>query len=135
MILFIIEKLYKYKEEENLKIYSFFVFKRGTIFMKTKGGVTHCLAIQSITDCALADESMVILDPMKGELTEYISGRLKQLGYNVVTLYSKNPEKLSSSNLLPSVINESKKDNLAKEKIKVSDICESIVDESKDKKI
>ena len=85
--------------------------------MKTKGGITHCLAIQSIMDCALADEPMVILEPIKGELTEYISGRLKQLDYNVVTLNSKNPEKSLSSNLLPSVINESKKDNLAKEKI------------------
>ena len=85
--------------------------------MKTKGGITHCLAIQSIMDCALADEPMVILEPMKGELTDYISDRLKQLDYNVVTLNSKNLEK-SSSNLLPSVINESKKDILAKEKIK-----------------
>ena len=118
MILFIIEKLYKYKEEENFKFSSLFVFKRGAIFMKTKGGITHCLAIQSIMDCALADEPMVILEPIKGELTEYISGRLKQLDYNVVTLNSKNPEKSLSSNLLPSVINESKKDNLAKEKIK-----------------
>ena len=79
--------------------------------MKTKGGITHCLAIQSITDCALADEPMVISDPKEelGELTEYISGRLKQLGYNVVRLDFENTKKSPSSNLLPSVIKTPKK--------------------------
>lgn len=100
----------------------------------TRSGKTRCEVIQSIENLGLAGESMIISDP-KGELFEYTSGGLKQLGYNVVTLDFKNPMKSSCYNFLQPVIDEVKKGNIAQAQQKASDICESIVPESKQEKI
>lgn len=100
----------------------------------TRSGKTRCLVIESIMNCALAGESMVISDP-KGELFEYTSGGLKQLGYNVVTLDFKNPMRSSCYNFLQPVIDEIKKGNVAQAQNKASDICESLVGEAKGEKI
>lgn len=99
----------------------------------TRSGKTRCLVIESIYNCALAGESMIISDP-KGELFEYTSGGLKQLGYNVVTLDFKNPMKSSCYNFLQPVIDEIKKGNVAQAQNKASDICESLVGEAKRRK-
>lgn len=100
----------------------------------TRSGKTRCLVIESIYNCGLAGESMVISDP-KGELFEYTSGALKQLGYNVVTLDFKNPTKSSCYNFLQPVINEIEKGNYAQAQNKASDIVESLVGEAKGEKI
>lgn len=100
----------------------------------TRSGKTRCLVIESIMNCGLAGESMVISDP-KGELFEYTSGELKQLGYNVVTLDFKNPMRSSCYNFLQPVIDEIKKGNVAQAQNKASDICESLVGEAKGEKI
>ena len=100
----------------------------------TRSGKTRCLVIESIYNCGLAGESMIISDP-KGELFEYTSGGLKQLGYNVVTLDFKNPMKSSCYNFLQPVINEIKKGNIAQAQQRASDICESLVEDSKQEKI
>ena len=99
----------------------------------TRSGKTRCLVIESIYNCALAGESMIISDP-KGELFEYTSGGLKQLGYNVVTLDFKNPMRSSCYNFLQPVIDEVKKGNVAQAQNKASDICESLVGEAKRRK-
>lgn len=62
-------------------------------------------------------------------------GGLKQLGYNVVTLDFKNPMKSSHYNFLQPVINEIKKGNIAQAQQRASDICESLVEDSKQEKI
>lgn len=77
---------------------------------------------------------MIISDP-KGELFEYTSGGLKQLGYNVVTLDFKNPTKSSCYNFLQPVIDEINKGNIAQAQNKASDIVESLVGEAKGEKI
>lgn len=96
----------------------------------TRSGKTRCQVIESIYNCGLAGESMILSDP-KGELFEYTSGGLKQLGYNVVTLDFKNPTKSSCYNFLQPVIDEIKKGNVAQAQNKASDICESLVGEAK----
>lgn len=101
----------------------------------TRSGKTRCEVIESIYNCGLSGESMVISDP-KGELFEYTSGALKQLGYNVVTLDFKNPMKSSCYNFLQPVIDEVRKGNIAQAQQKASDICESIApDDQKTEKI
>lgn len=70
-----------------------------------------------------------------GELFEYTSGGLKQLGYNVVTLDFKNPTKSSCYNFLQPVIDEIEKGNIAQAQNKASDIVESLVGEAKGEKI
>ena len=96
----------------------------------TRSGKTRCQVIESIYNCALAEESMIISDP-KGELFEYTSGGLKQLGYNVVTLDFKNPMRSSCYNFLQPVIDEIRRGNIAQAQNKASDICESLVGEAK----
>ena len=69
----------------------------------TRSGKTRCLVIQSICSLALAGESLVISDP-KAELYDYTAGYLKKLGYEVICLDFKNPEKSTRYNLLQPVI-------------------------------
>ena len=69
----------------------------------TRSGKTRCLVIQSICSIALAGESLVISDP-KAELFHYTSRYLEKLGYEVVCIDFKNPEKSTRYNLLQPVI-------------------------------
>ncbi|MCI8529485.1 MAG: type IV secretory system conjugative DNA transfer family protein [Lachnospiraceae bacterium] len=70
----------------------------------TRSGKTRCLVIQSISAIGLAGESMVISDP-KAELYHYTARLLEKLGYEVICLDFKSPEKSSRYNLLQPVIN------------------------------
>ncbi len=70
----------------------------------TRSGKTRCLVIQSICAIGLAGESMVISDP-KAELYHYTARLLEKLGYEVICLDFRNPEKSSRYNLLQPVIN------------------------------
>lgn len=58
----------------------------------TRSGKTRSVVLQSICTIALSGESMVISDP-KAELYHYTAPFLRCLGYEVVTLDFKNPEK------------------------------------------
>lgn len=77
----------------------------------TRSGKTRSIVIQSICTIALAGESMVISDP-KSELFNYTSEFLKKLGYEVVTIDFKNPEKSHRYNLLQPIIDAIKSGNL-----------------------
>jgi hypothetical protein len=57
MILFIIEKLYKYKEEENFKFSSLFVFKRGAIFMTYEEYLEHLNNLDTFAKIFLFDST------------------------------------------------------------------------------
>ena len=57
MILFIIEKLYKYKEEENFRFSSFFVFKRGAIFMTYEEYLEHLNNLDTFAKIFLFDST------------------------------------------------------------------------------
>lgn len=69
----------------------------------TRSGKTRTLVLQSICLMALAAESLVISDP-KAELYQYTACFLEKLGYGVICLDFKNPEKSSRYNLLQPII-------------------------------
>lgn len=69
----------------------------------TRSGKSRCLVLQSICLLALAGESLVISDP-KAELYHYTGRYLEKLGYEVICLDFKNPEKSTRYNLLQPVI-------------------------------
>lgn len=69
----------------------------------TRSGKTRTLVLQSICLMALAAESLVISDP-KAELYQYTAPFLQKLGYGVICLDFKNPEKSSRYNLLQPII-------------------------------
>ena len=62
-----------------------------------------CLVLQSICLLGLAGESIFCSDP-KAELYQYTAEFLKKLGYQVLVLDFKNPEKSMRYNLLQPVI-------------------------------
>ena len=69
----------------------------------TRSGKTRTLVLQSVCLMALAGESLVISDP-KAELYQYTAPFLKKLGYDVICIDFKNPEKSSRYNLLQPII-------------------------------
>ncbi len=89
-------------------------------------GKTRCEVLQTIENTALAGENIIVSDP-KGELYEYTSGNLKQLGYNVVTLDFKTPAKSSKYNFLQTVIEQVEKGDIPNALNCCSDIAESLV--------
>lgn len=64
-----------------------------------------------------------------GELYEYTSESLKELGYNVLTLDFKTPLKSSKYNFLQPVIEQVEKGDIARALNYCSDIAESLVGE------
>lgn len=69
----------------------------------TRSGKTRTLVLQSVCLMALAGESLVISDP-KAELYQYTAPLLEKLGYDVICIDFKNPEKSSRYNLLQPII-------------------------------
>ena len=69
----------------------------------TRSGKSRCLVLQSICLLGLAGESIFCSDP-KVELYQYTAEFLKKLGYQVLVLDFKNPEKSMRYNLLQPVI-------------------------------
>ena len=69
----------------------------------TRSGKSRCLVLQSICLLGLAGESIFCSDP-KAELYQYTAEFLKKLGYQVLVLDFKNPEKSMRYNLLQPVI-------------------------------
>lgn len=94
----------------------------------TRSGKTRNLVLETIANTGLAGESMILSDP-KGELFEYTSGMLRELGYNVVTLDFKNPLKSSKYNFLQPVIDMIDKNDIPKAVSYCSDIVKSLVGE------
>ena len=94
----------------------------------TRSGKTRCLVLESIANTALAGENLILSDP-KGELFEYTSGALKNMGYNVLTLDFKSPLKSSKYNFLQPVIEQVEKGDIPKALNYCSDIVESLVGE------
>lgn len=69
----------------------------------TRSGKTRTLVLQSVCLMALAGESLVISDP-KAELYQYTAPFLEKLGYDVICLDFKSPEKSNRYNLLQPII-------------------------------
>lgn len=92
----------------------------------TRSGKTRCLVVQSICSLALAGESLVISDP-KAELYDYTAGYLKKLGYEVICLDFKNPEKSTRYNLLQPVIDAVKAKDMERAEMYAWDITNILV--------
>lgn len=92
----------------------------------TRSGKTRCLVVQSICSIALAGESLVISDP-KAELYHYTADYLKKLGYEVICLDFKNPEKSSRYNLLQPVIDAINEDDMERAEMYAWDITNILV--------
>lgn len=92
----------------------------------TRSGKTRCLVVQSICSLALAGESLVISDP-KAELYDYTAGYLKKLGYEVICLDFKNPEKSTRYNLLQPVIDAVKEKDMERAEMYAWDITNILV--------
>lgn len=69
----------------------------------TRSGKSRSVVLQSIGLLALAGESLVISDP-KAELFHYSAPMLEKIGYEVLTLDFRHPEKSHHYNLLQPVI-------------------------------
>ena len=87
----------------------------------TRSGKTRCLVIQSICSIALSGESLVISDP-KAELYHYTADYLTKLGYEVICLDFKNPEKSTRYNLLQPVIDAINEDDMERAEMYAWDI-------------
>lgn len=92
----------------------------------TRSGKTRCLVIQSICSIALSGESLVISDP-KAELYHYTAGYLRKLGYEVICLDFKNPEKSTRYNLLQPVIDAINEDDVERAEMYAWDITNILV--------
>ena len=92
----------------------------------TRSGKTRCLVIQSICSIALAGESLVISDP-KAELFHYTSNYLKKLGYEVVCIDFKSPEKSTRYNLLQPVIDAVEEGEMERAEMYAWDITNILV--------
>lgn len=101
----------------------------------TRSGKTRCLVVQSICSLALAGESLVISDP-KAELYDYTAEYLKKLGYEVICLDFKNPEKSTRYNLLQPVIDAVMEKDMERAEMYAWDITNILVgDNSSNEKI
>lgn len=92
----------------------------------TRSGKTRTLVLQSICLMALAGESLVISDP-KAELYQYTAPLLEKLGYDVICLDFKNPEKSSRYNLLQPIIDAVNRGEMDKAEMYAWDITNILV--------
>ena len=92
----------------------------------TRSGKSRCLVIQSICTLGLAAESMVISDP-KAELYQYTSEFLTKLGYEVICIDFKNPNKSTRYNLLQPVIDAVNECDMEKAEMYAWDITNILV--------
>lgn len=92
----------------------------------TRSGKSRCLVIPSICTIGLSGESMVISDP-KGELFQYTNEYLKSLGYEVICLDYKNPNKSTRYNLLQPVIDAVNNNDMEKAEMYAWDITNILV--------
>ena len=92
----------------------------------TRSGKTRCLVIQSICSIALSGESLAISDP-KAELYHYTADYLAKLGYEVICLDFKNPEKSTRYNLLQPVIDAINEDDMERAEMYAWDITNILV--------
>ena len=92
----------------------------------TRSGKTRILVLQSICLMALAGESLVISDP-KAELYQYTAPFLKKLGYEVICLDFKHPQKSSRYNLLQPIIDAVNQRQMDKAEMYAWDITNILV--------
>ncbi|MFI3249927.1 MAG: type IV secretory system conjugative DNA transfer family protein [Eubacteriales bacterium] len=101
----------------------------------TRSGKSRCLVIQSICTLGLGGESIVVSDP-KGELFQYTNEFLEKIGYEIICLDFKNPQKSTRYNLLQPVIDAVNEGDMEKAEMYAWDITNILVgDDSASEKI
>jgi len=100
----------------------------------TRSGKSRSVVIQTICALAMAGESILISDP-KGELFNYTENFLKKLGYEVLVLDFKNPEKSNRYNLLQPIIDAWKAGEQDKTEMLAWDLTNTLVGKSEGEKI
>lgn len=98
----------------------------------TRSGKTRGFILQSISLTALSGESMILSDP-KGELLDYTSPYLKELGYEVVAIDFRMPKKSKRYNFLQPVVDAMKAGDMPKAIDCTWDIATTIVPETYEK--
>jgi len=92
----------------------------------TRSGKTRTLVLPSIGLTAMAGESMVMVD-MKGELYTYTHRFLERMGYEVITIDFKNPERSNRYNFMQPVIDALNSGNAPLASQKARDIATMMV--------
>ncbi|MFQ9979663.1 VirD4-like conjugal transfer protein, CD1115 family [Clostridium cadaveris] len=100
----------------------------------TRSGKTRTVVLESIGTIALAGESMILSDP-KGELYSYTYPFLERLGYEVIAIDFKNPEKSSRYNFLQPIIDAVDNNDVAKAIDATWDLTSQLVGEPKGERI
>lgn len=118
----------KYKGSE--KIYFIGEDVHSLCIGATRSGKTRTVVLESIGTIALAGESMILSDP-KGELYAYTYPFLERLGYEVIAIDFKNPEKSSRYNFLQPIIDAVDNNDVAKAIDATWDLTSQLVGEPK----
>ena len=92
----------------------------------TRSGKTRTIVLQTIGNLGLAGESMILSDP-KGEIYDYTSKFLEQLGYETIVIDFKNPQKSNKYNYLQPVIDAINREDYRKAEEYAWDITASLV--------
>ncbi|OSA94610.1 UNVERIFIED_ORG: conjugal transfer protein TraG [Clostridium botulinum] len=100
----------------------------------TRSGKTRTVVLESIGTIAFAGESMILSDP-KGELYAYTYPFLERLGYEVIAIDFKNPEKSSRYNFLQPIIDAVDNNDVAKAIDATWDLTSQLVGEAKGERI
>ena len=100
----------------------------------TRSGKSRCLVLESICLLGLAGESIFCSDP-KAELFHYTADFLKKLGYEVLVLDFKNPEKSMRYNLLQPIIDAINEGNTDRAEMLAWDLTNNLVGKPEGEKI
>jgi len=117
---------YKRLKNDNEEIYYVGENTHSLTVGATRSGKTRSIVLQTIGNLGLAGESMILSDP-KGELFNYTSDYLKDLGYEIVVIDFKSPQKSSCYNYLQPVIDAVKAQDYRKAEEYAWDITTSLV--------
>lgn len=100
----------------------------------TRSGKSRCLVLESICLLGLAGESIFCSDP-KAELFHYTADFLKKLGYEVLVLDFKNPEKSMRYNLLQPIIDAINEGDTDRAEMLAWDLTNNLVGKPEGEKI
>ena len=100
----------------------------------TRSGKSRCLVLESICLLGLAGESIFCSDP-KAELFHYTADFLKKLGYEVLVLDFKNPEKSMRYNLLQPIIDAISEGDTDRAEMLAWDLTNNLVGKPEGEKI
>lgn len=121
-------------ERENEKVYFVDDDVHTLCIGATRSGKTRTIVLQTIGTLGLAGESMILSDP-KGELYQYTYPFLKRLGYEVIAIDYKNPNKSDRYNFLQPIIDAVDNEDIAKAIDVTWDLTSQLVGEPKGERI